>query len=146
MEYILEVVAWMLIASVKFLFTPSFMIGAGDYELLETILITQAGAMLGICVFYFAGGAIFMKLDSLRRKKHKKIFSKKNRTIVRVKNKFGVVGLVATIGLISVPLCSLLAARYFRHSRATIWLLMGSAAVWTVLLSVGSFYIKPLFL
>lgn len=135
----------MLLGAVKFLFTPSAMVTAG-YSFYEVVFITLAGAFLGITVFYFGGTAVFAWFNRIRiqSKKPQKVFSRRNRLIVKYKNRLGVVGLAATIGLISVPLCSLLAAKYFHHKRKTIWVLMGSATVWTLALSGISFFFKSL--
>lgn len=136
----------MLLSSVKFLFTPSAMVTAG-YGFYETVFISMAGAFMGIVIFYFGGSAVFAWFDRLkwREGKPRKIFTKRNRLIVNYKNKLGVVGLAATIGLISVPLCSLLAAKYFHHKKKTVWVLMASAAVWTLFLASVSIYFKSLF-
>lgn len=133
----------MLLAIVKFLFTPSAMIATG-YSFIETVLITLSGALIGVVIFYYAGTQIFEAIAKRRRKK-RKAFTRLNRAIVKVKNNFGVIGLASTMGLISVPVCTLLAARYFRHNKMTLWFLMISAAIWTLFLSGISVYLKDLF-
>lgn len=137
----------MLLSAVKFLFTPSAMISAG-YGFVETLLITFAGATMGVLLFYYGGTAVFMWFDKLSgrgKKKARKIFSRRNRTIVTYKNKLGVGGLAATVGLISIPLCALLAAKYFHHKKKTIWVLLLSTAIWAFSLTALSFYFRSLF-
>ncbi len=146
MHGFLEIISWMIISSVKFLFTPSAMIASG-YSFWQTATITMAGGSLGVLVFYYAGEAIFLWWKNLNvgKKRKKKFFSKRNRIIVRYMNQFGIIGLAACIGVLSVPLCSLLAARYFYHKKSTIILLICSVIVWSFLLTGFSYLVRFIF-
>jgi len=140
-----ETILWIVLSIFKFLFTPSAMVAA-EYTYWETIITTLIGASLGVFIFYFAGAFIFNWIDRVRGKRSKKKkFTRVNRGVVRIKSRFGLGGLVATIGIISVPICSMLAARYFRDNPRTLPALLISVTAWTFGLSALSFLVKNFF-
>ncbi|MDA9820488.1 hypothetical protein N9C06_06170, partial [Salibacteraceae bacterium] len=59
-----------------------------------------------------------------------------------VKN-YGLTGLCLVLGVISIPLSALLAARYFRHRKDTLVYLSISVLAWALLLTAFSLSIKP---
>lgn len=119
---------------------------ASGYSFWETLLVSISGGLLGVFVFYFSGRAIFQFFSKFQsKKKPKKVFTKKNKTIVKLVNKFGLFGLSAVLGFASIPLTSLLAARYFQDNRATLLYLSVSVFVWGIVLTLFSVSIKPLF-
>ena len=62
--------------------------------------------------------------------------------IVFIKNKFGLIGFIAISAIISVPITSLLAAKFFKHNKFTpLWLICGFM-VWSLILSSAAYYIK----
>ncbi|NNE55508.1 MAG: hypothetical protein HKN32_05775 [Flavobacteriales bacterium] len=128
----------------KFVLTPSAMIIApNDWSFLEIVVIVGSGASLGVAIFYFFGDKIFSYLDS-KRKNAPKRFTRFNRFITKVKMRYGLKGLLLLCGLISVPISSLLAARYFR-SDTTLPLLVMSFWIWAVFLTSISYLIRWLF-
>lgn len=142
----LEFLWWSFLAMVKFLFVPSTMIGVG-YTFWQTIVNTIVGAVFGVFVFYNVGELIFSSIDRWRGKKGKqrKKFTKMNRFVVRFKSRFGVWGLAAMVGIISVPICSVLAARYFGGNSRTVFVLILSVIVWTFALTSISFFFRGFF-
>ena len=113
-----KVAGLMLFSSVKFLFSPSTVYFSG-YNYVETIAITIIGGWIGVVLFYYAGTYIVDFTNRLfNSSKKKRSFRKRNRWIILVKNRFGVVGLaLISPSLISIPLGCLLAAKYFRNDR-----------------------------
>ncbi|MFQ5335907.1 MAG: hypothetical protein ACE5DN_07510, partial [Flavobacteriales bacterium] len=106
--------------------------------------VTMAGGSIGVVVFYYAGEGIYLWWRRFRLKRNKipKKFTKRNRIIVRYKNKLGALGFAACLGFLSVPLCALVASRYFYHNKNTILYLIGSVIVWTFFLSGFSYLIR----
>jgi len=108
----------------------------------ETILWTNVGGMLGMYFFAFLSGKILNWWKSLFRKKReaenrherrKAWFTKKNRRIVRIKQKYGLIGIAFTTPLIlSIPLGAFLVIRYYRHSRVKFTCLFLSNVFWSV--------------
>jgi hypothetical protein len=135
MNYLLEILGWWGMSIIKFLITPTTMVVVGK-GLLETILISTTGAWIGIFVFSFFGNKLFAYLSKRARRRGVKVFTSSRRRIVRVKQRYGIYGLVAVCALISVPISSLLAAKYFHHLKWRIPALMGGFAIWSVLLTL----------
>ena len=140
----LEIMVWLLFSSVKFLFAPSAMVASG-YNFWEAFAVSVTGGLLGVFVFYYSGKEIFNYFSKFSKSKPKKVFTKKNKMIVRLVNKFGLVGLSAVLGFASIPLTALLAARYFQNRKTTLVYLTLSVVLWASLLTLFSVTIKPLF-
>lgn len=129
-QTIAEIAGWWLLSIVKFLLTPSSMIAAG-YSYLETVLISSSGAALGAFIFYNGGERIF----ALFKSKKKKIFTSGNRRLVRIKTRMGIRGLMMVSVFLSVPISSLLAARFFHTERSTLPLMILGFFLWSLLLT-----------
>lgn len=142
MTDILQLVGLILLASVKFLFAPSTTYALG-YTFWQTILISIVGGWFGVMVFYFAGSWVFDWWSKISKPSDKK-FSKKNRVIVWFKNDFGLLGITLVLGFASIPIVSLLAAKYFRHLPITIYALLISTVAWAFLLTGISIWLIPL--
>ncbi len=141
---ILEILGLFLLSSVKFLFAPASTIALG-YDLPKTIIITFCGGSFGITIFYFLGSAIsnWWAKHKKAPKKKKKIFTTTNRKIVFIKNKYGLIGLsLITPGIISIPVGSILAAKYFRHDKRTFPFLIASLFIWCMTLSSLAYFFK----
>lgn len=138
-----EVAAWMFASVVKFLVTPSLMVARG-VPLWEVIGITSAGAALGIAFFFRFGRWLFAAWARMteRSDRPKRVFTPGRRRVVRARRRFGVWGLLAVCVLISVPVSSLLAAKYYREDPRMPWLLMLGFAVWSVVLTGVSWWVR----
>lgn len=139
-------------AMVKFLFAGllSYSLGHG---IGLTILLTALGGLAGMLFFYFTGTQV---LEFLRRRyvwrnaerlarglQPRRVFTRTNRWIVRVKQRYGIRGLAAFAPpTLSVPVTALLAAKYFRHQRSTLPTLLLSVAIWSVVLSVAWAFLR----
>lgn len=143
---ILRIIGLILFSSVKFLFAPATVYLSG-YTFWQTLLITIVGGFIGVLTFFFAGRAMFSWINErFSAKKPRKNFSKKNRLLIKVKSSWGLIGLaIISPSLISIPLGSLLAARYFRHDRRTIPVFFGAVVLWSLVLTSLTALIGPLF-
>ncbi len=115
---------------------------------LQTLLYTSLGGCLGV-LFFYRMSTWLMKRARLRRlhreiammhgveaPRPKRVFTRANRFIIRLKRGWGLRGLVAlTPILLSIPLGTIIAAKYFRHDRRTLPLLLSSVLIWSVVLS-----------
>ena len=144
---VLRIIGLILFSSVKFLFAPSTVYLSG-YNYWQTLVITIVGGILGVTVFFYTGSAIFsfIKDRFSTSGTTQKTFSKKNRFIIRVKASWGVLG-VALLNpcLLSIPIGSLLAARYFRYDRRTLPMMIGAVVFWSIVLTTATALIGPLF-
>jgi membrane protein YqaA with SNARE-associated domain len=137
------------LGATKLLWAPGTAAAAG-LTFWETVLICSAGSITGVLFFYFFGRAIFIAVDNWRASKRahekpRRVFSKKNRMVINVKSKFGVVGLTfLTPCIISIPLGCIIAAKFFYHNKLTVPLLLLFSVFWSFALSFFAFYVKDL--
>ena len=138
------------ISTVKFMWAPGAALVSG-FSFGQTILITSIGGMTGITFFYFFGRWAVEKLERVRRRSRgasfpegkPKIFTKKNRRIVKFKWSFGLIGLVVvTPAILSIPIGCVIAAKFYRHNQFTYPLLLLSTLLWSVGLTVVIYFIK----
>lgn len=143
-EYIWAVLGWWVAAIAKFVVTPyAMMFAPRDWSFMEIVVITASGASLGVFIFYNFGEQIFRWIE--RHRKHPpKRFNRFNRFIAKIKAKYGLKGLLLICGVISVPIASLLAARYFR-SNTTLPLLIMGFWIWTILLTSLGYLFQSVF-
>jgi len=144
---VLEVIWWMLMSIVKFLFVPSLMIARGAGFLL-TVITATSGAFLGIQIFFHFGKFLMRHwtawMTSLRpNRPPAPIFTPARRRMVRMRDKFGILGLLLISGLISVPVTSMIAAKFYNRVPAvTAWLTLAFAAWAVVLAGLSSWAIR----
>jgi hypothetical protein len=143
----LHVITVLAAGVLKFLFSAIVSYRFGN-SYMETVLLTATGGCLGTIVFYYGGTRV---LEWFRRRHVRKraraiargvapqrIFTRTNRTIVRIKRGYGVKGLaIFSPPILSIPLMSILAAKYFRHDRRTLPLMLSSVVIWSFVLSAA---------
>jgi hypothetical protein len=132
---ILQIAWWLFFVIFKFIWAPVTMATTTDYLWWEILVITIGGAWLGIIIFYYFGKMIISFFNNKWKRIPRK-FTKMNRFVIRVKSKWGLAGLVSIMGIISVPLCSLIAAAYFQENKRTMPALLTSAVIWAASLTV----------
>ncbi|HLO57954.1 MAG TPA: hypothetical protein VK172_01510 [Lentimicrobium sp.] len=154
-ELILKQLSILLISAVKFLVAAptSYLFG---YTYIQTILNTTIGGWIGVIFFYYTGRYIFSHFPFWKRRMRKvyhrmagipihkrtyntapkKIFTKRNRIIVMIRSRFGFPGLIIlTPVLLSIPLGTFLAVRYYSSRRGLIGWLSLSVMAWSVIIS-----------
>lgn len=109
-----------------------------NYLLALTCSIT--GALFGTITFTYLSAGILKWWDKIKERwfksKHpKKIFTKSNRRIIRVKHRFGLTGIaIITPVLLSIPIGAFLAERFYKDKKKVILYLGVSAVAWSVIL------------
>lgn len=149
--YLLKVLEVGLIASVKFLLSP-FEAERYGFTFKESFLITTTGGIIGIIAFTFIGDGIaygWKKIKGLFRKKSatgltpKKKFTRSNKFIVRIKMKYGLVGLlITTPSIISIPVGSIVINHFYKKKVRNIIFLILSLLIWSLLLNGLAQYLK----
>lgn len=145
MQSVLAAITVIATAMVKFLFTGLVSYGLG-HTFWETLLYMALGGCMGMTLFYLTGARVleWFRIRHARRVLErraqglppKRIFTRSNRTIVRVKHRYGILGLAAFAPpTLSIPITAILAAKYFRHERRTLPTLLTSVLIWSVVLS-----------
>ncbi|MFN3341979.1 MAG: hypothetical protein ACK40M_04735 [Flavobacteriales bacterium] len=144
---ILNIVLVFLTASVKFLLAPTLALGLG-FQPITAALITLVGGVTGILFFYLGADWLMdasakrkLKKEELLRSQgkavpEKKIFTKGRRRMIRVKNRFGIVGIaIVTPCIISIPIGCILAARFFKNRTKVLTAMFISATGWAFILT-----------
>ena len=73
-------------------------------------------------------------MQAKARRKEKKIVTKKNRRIIRIKQRYGLIGIaLSTPFLLSIPVGTFLVVRYYRASKFKFAYLIASNIVWSVI-------------
>ncbi len=118
-------------AMVKFMFSPA--LGpALNLSYIETYIANAAGAILSMVIFYFAAEFFLKRSHEKKVKKYrealdagivpapKKVFTKRNKTIIRLKNKIGIVPFAFWAPFfLSIPIGSIITAKFFGKRRLT---------------------------
>jgi len=105
----------------------------------ETLLYTNIGGVLGTLLSVYLSG-FFIKMwhqywpEKLKfQRKARKIFTKANRKLVKIKIKYGLYGIVLLSPvLLSIPLGSFLTVKYYGIRRSNILLLIASQVLWSL--------------
>lgn len=132
-----------LLSAVKLLTTPIGLVLINEYDLWEIGLVSSIGGIVGSVTFYLLGSMIFNKLA--KKNKDKKTNFKKNRKLVNIKKKFGLFGLSMSIGIISVPLGTLLVSKYYSKSKWPIPILIGCSVIWGFGATYITYFIRNIF-
>ncbi len=141
MEELLQVIFIIILSATKFLTAPITSLNIG-FNYLQTLLITTAGGIMGVFAFYYLSNGIaflFYKISSRFNRgkpKRKKVFTWKNKMIVKTVRKYGLLGVaIITPVLLSIPLGTFIAARYYHDQSQVLRYLCSSVIFWSVILS-----------
>lgn len=119
-----------------------------DWTYWQTLIVTALGGIIGVLFFFYFSQWVIALISSYKNKLYflfgvnandgskKKVFNWRNRLIVRVVKTFGLFGIAAiTPALLSIPLGTFIATRYFRNKRKVVAYLCVSVVVWAFILS-----------
>lgn len=144
-----QIALTILFSSFKFAATFPLVVLQFNFSFVETILWTNVGGIAGIYFFAYLSEKIlaWWKRTFRRSDRHiladeqqeKKIFTRKNRRIVRIKQKYGLIGIALTTPLLlSIPVGVFLVVRYYNTSKKKFLYLIVSNLIWSVIYT--SFY------
>ena len=134
-----------LTSAVKLLFAAPVSYALG-FSWQTTVALIAMGACAGVLVFYYSSRFV---VEIARRRylaqrarrlaqglAPKRVFTRTNRAIVQVKQRWGFWG-IAAFGppVISIPIAAVLAAKYFNHDRRTLPTMLIAVVGWALLLS-----------
>ena len=106
----------------------------------ETVLLTIAGMMTSVVIFSVVGRAVSKWFSARRRAKQKPVFSKKNRRIVQVWQRFGVPGVAFLTPILFTPIFGTMVAALFGAPRKNIFIhMLWSAVFWSAILNLMVF-------
>lgn len=106
-----------------------------DQDFFKVILVSCGGGIMGNIVFTYLSAAILKAIHNFRAKRglihRKKVFTRSNRRIIRIKQKFGLAGIAfITPIFLSTPIGAFLAERFFRDKKKIIVYLSGATIFW----------------
>jgi hypothetical protein len=124
----------------------------------ETLILMETGGILGFLFFYYFFGFLFKELKLLwpvvynftpvlfkvrfemwvKRQRENRVFARKftkrNKMIVRIRDRYGMWGLlILSPVILSIPVGALLGNKYFRHDRHFIPYMIIAIIVWGVI-------------
>ena len=142
MDFWYEIISVFLMSGIKFFVAPLLAKTFG-FTFLETILVTSLGGVVGVFVFFNLGSKIvhlfpnFFKPNNTKRK----IFTKKNKFYLKLIRNYGLFGIaIFSPILISIPIGSFLAARFFENQKTKALTIMCAAVlIWSVSISTFLF-------
>ncbi len=141
MEQVWEIAVLILFSATKFFLAPPAAVLAG-YNYWQSVLICGIGGSFGF-VFFFFTASWLVRLWSRLRKKKAKLFSRKNKLIVKTRASFGLLGIaLLTPCLLSIPLGGILAANYYRKNKLTIPIFITFVWLWAFVLTYVTLFIK----
>lgn len=156
---IFKIIQVFLLATLKYLLTVPYAILIGiEYKYaLPAILI---GGMMGFIFFYYFSRKVVFQIKRIlpyscnllpefwkarcRRvltewhtKRKNPVFTRRNRMLVRLKNNYGLWGIVITTPvLLSIPVGAFLASHYYPRNRKIVIYILISIVIWGTLLSL----------
>jgi hypothetical protein len=136
----LETVLFLLLASVKFAVAVPFFILENKLTFWEGFFFGVTSGVFGIFTFMFLSTIILHFWQwikgqlGIKRVKPKKVFSKRARMMVRIKTKYGLVGIALLSPLIiSLPVGVFLAMRYFKNKKKVFVYMLGGVIIWSLI-------------
>ena len=138
------VLTTILFSSFKFAMTFPLAVIQFQFSFFETVLWTNIGGILGIYFFAFLSDKLiawwnrtfrrFPSESTMAGSNGRKVFTRKNRRIVRIKRTYGLLGIaISTPFLLSIPLGTFLAVRYYRHNRNKFLYLISANLIWSLI-------------
>ena len=114
-----------------------------NFGFAETVFWTNVGGLAGIYFFAFLSRKLIAWWKKLFRKskwyiqkdqRAKKVFTRKNRRIVRIKQKYGLFGIaLITPLLLSIPVGVFLVVRYYKSSSTKFIYLITANIFWSII-------------
>jgi len=133
-----------LLSMLKFIFGPTMGTAAG-MSLVETVLLTVGGMMASVFIISYFGTTLRAKVFS-RISMNKKLFTKRNRNLVKIWNNYGLFGVALLTPIIFTPIGGTLFAVAMGTPRRKIFSYMFfSGMFWAIIITLAIQLIIPLF-
>lgn len=138
-----------VIASSTWKFAATFPVAICVFQMsfIKTLLLTNAGGLIGIVIFALISKGVIRLIDLYRsdkdqkKKQNKKIFTRKNRRFVRIINNYGFPGIVVlTPVLLSIPVGVYLNTKYYSGKKFSYFYIFLGQIGWSFIYAV--FYMK----
>jgi hypothetical protein len=146
-----QMIAVFFLSTVKFVFGGIPLALGFGFSYFQAVTVTTLGGMAGVTFYVYASDkllAYFKKRALRKREKNpnlppKKKFTKRNRLIINVKTRFGILGFSLLVPFfIPIPLGCFLTMRYFRDRQLVLRYLFMAVLFWSFL---ATLIYKPVF-
>lgn len=145
MESWWEIVTVFLLSTVKFVLGGVPLALTFGFSFFEAVVVTSLGGFTGVLIFVGVSDFLLKKYKHLKHKQHpvqsksnKKVFTRRNRLIITVKQRFGLWGIAGLTPLLfSIPIGCFIATRYFKDKQKIIIYMFASVLLWSI--SISSF-------
>ena len=112
------------------------------FDFLKVFIVSCSGGIGGTIVYTSLSAALIRWWENFKHSrnlfKKNKVFTKANRRIIRIKNRFGLTGIaILTPVLLSIPLGAFLAERFYKKKLKVI----SAISLWVVIWSVVFYFI-----
>ena len=120
------------------------------FNFVKVFLVSCSGAIIGTVFYTYLSAGIINWWEYYKIKKNlfrnKKVFTKFNRRIIYVKNKFGLMGIAALTPLIlSIPLGAFIAERFYKKKSKVIIAISSWVLIWFVVFYFIYYYFYDFF-
>jgi len=137
MSILLKILIVISLSGFKFLIASPLSAYQYDFNFIQTLIFSIVGGVIGIFLFSALSNKInklFPKKNKVKRTKKRGI---KEAITIKTARKYGVYGIAAiTPILLSIPIGTLIALRFFPEKKKTIPILMSSVVIWSLILSI----------
>jgi len=148
----MKILTVLFFSSFKFAMTFPLAIMVYKMGFWETLLWINIGGILGIFFFTYLSKGLLILWEGLKTKyfgkkkkkqsEPKKIFTRKNRLIIKIKNNYGMLGIALSNPiLLSIPVGAFLAQRYYGNKPSRFLYMITANAVWSVFYGVFYMYL-----
>ena len=147
----MNIIITILLSTVKFGMTFPLAIMEFKFGFFETIIWINLGGILGIYFFAYLSKGLIDWVKKLvknrsgeqhrakRKRENKKIFTKRNRKIIRIKQRYGLFGIAASTPILfSIPVGAFLVVRYYPRVKTRFLTMILANFIWSLFYT--SFY------
>lgn len=143
------ITAWLL-ATVKFALVYPSTVLTFNLNFFEALVFGVSAGVAGSYAFIYAGDFLIKKMNGLfpkrEKKKKRKIFTKRNRRLIRIKNKYGLIGIAALSPvLISIPIGCLIAVRFYHNKKKILLHMAVAVTAWSLIMYPFASLIRSFF-
>jgi hypothetical protein len=142
MTQFFEILILLLFSATKFLFAVGYMLTDKGYSYLFTVLILIIGGTLGVFIFTFFSEWLNNFINRfIKPKPSKKVFTRKNRFIVKIKSNYGLYGIAFLSPIVfSIPIGCFLATRFYSSHKKNITAMLVAVFFWSLVLPLIKVY------
>lgn len=103
----------------------------------KVMLMAVSSAIVGSALFTYMSSTLIKWRHNFRLKHgkihNKKIFTKFNRRIIRIKHRFGLIGIAVITPFVGIPIGAYIAERFYKDKKRVITYLSTASIIWAII-------------